>query len=61
MDGDGDLDLIVESGYSSTDWWCWMENTGFQHANRVAADLNGDGIVDGNDLGNLLAAWGPNQ
>jgi hypothetical protein len=61
MDGDGDLDLIVERRYSSTDWWCWMENTGFQHDNRVAADLNDDGIVDGNDLGNLLAAWGPTQ
>jgi hypothetical protein len=22
------------------------------------ADLNGDGIVDGNDLGQLLADWG---
>jgi hypothetical protein len=25
-----------------------------------AADFNGDGAVDGNDLGFLLAAWGPN-
>jgi uncharacterized protein (DUF2141 family) len=24
----------------------------------VPADLNGDGVVDGNDLGLLLAAWG---
>jgi hypothetical protein len=23
------------------------------------ADLNGDGSVDGNDLGQLLAGWGP--
>lgn len=61
MDNDGDLDLIVQDRTSSENWWCWMENTGFQRTNRVAADLNGDGIVDGNDLGNLLAAWGPTQ
>ncbi|MFM8817246.1 MAG: hypothetical protein ACKOHI_05130, partial [Phycisphaerales bacterium] len=24
----------------------------------IPADLNGDGVVDGNDLGMLLAAWG---
>lgn len=61
MDNDGDLDLIVQSRITGQYWWCWMENTGFQRTNRVAADLNGDGIVDGNDLGNLLAAWGPTQ
>lgn len=26
---------------------------------RCAADINGDGVVDGDDLGALLAAWGP--
>jgi hypothetical protein len=26
--------------------------------NRPSPDLNGDGVVDGNDLGLLLAAWG---
>ena len=25
----------------------------------VCADLNGDGIVDGGDVGLLIAAWGP--
>jgi hypothetical protein len=25
----------------------------------VAADINRDGAVDGNDLGLLLAGWGP--
>jgi hypothetical protein len=24
-----------------------------------AADLNGDGLVDGADLGLMLSAWGP--
>jgi hypothetical protein len=40
---------------------------GIQQAGRLsiviqsgpAADLNGDGVVDGADLGALLAAWGP--
>jgi hypothetical protein len=26
---------------------------------RPSPDLNGDGVVDGNDLGLLLSAWGP--
>jgi hypothetical protein len=24
-----------------------------------AADLNGNGVVDGQDLGSMIAAWGP--
>lgn len=65
MDGDKDLDLAIGIiGGTQSTWYerlIWIENTGFQHTNRVAADLNGDGMVDGNDLGNLLAAWGPTQ
>jgi formylglycine-generating enzyme required for sulfatase activity len=29
------------------------------HAQSCAGDLNGDGVIDGADLGQLLAAWGP--
>jgi hypothetical protein len=75
MDGDEDLDLIANLSLADDDpnpanggnpTWAayqeiWLENTGFQRTKRVAADLNGDGIVDGNDLGNLLAAWGVDQ
>jgi formylglycine-generating enzyme required for sulfatase activity len=28
-------------------------------AQSCAGDLNGDGVIDGSDLGQLLAAWGP--
>lgn len=37
----------------------WLENTGQPAKPRAAADLNGDGNVDGADLGMLLYAWGP--
>ncbi len=35
----------------------WLENTGFQR-NNLLGDLDGDGRVDGSDLGVLLANWG---
>jgi hypothetical protein len=70
MDGDGDLDLVTEilvnpspscdSTIGTTIHLVWIENAGFQHTNHVAADLNGDGQVNGADLGLLLVAWGPN-
>jgi hypothetical protein len=66
MDGDGDMDLVVDAEDFSADGSggslkFWLENTGFQHTNHIAADLNHDGKVDGNDLATLLAAWGPTQ
>lgn len=74
MDDDRDLDMVMNlilrnaEGPPDGEWptWSaspeiWFENTDFPHTSHVAADLNDDGIVDGNDLGNLLAAWGPNQ
>jgi hypothetical protein len=57
MDNDGDLDLVVDAGSIKF----WLENTGFQHSNHIAADLNHDGTVNGADMGLLLYAWGPNQ
>jgi hypothetical protein len=39
----------------------WLENTGFQHTNPIAADLNRDGRVDGADLSLVLYAWGQTQ
>ena len=30
-------------------------------AQSFAGDLNGDGVIDGADLGQLLVAWGPCQ
>jgi hypothetical protein len=56
MDSDGDMDLVV-----SADINFWLENTGFQHTNPIAADLNRDGRVDGADLGRLLVSWGQTQ
>jgi hypothetical protein len=61
MDGDGDLDLIVEvwsyDGKSQGPV-VWIENT--VKANPpLAADINRDGVVDGLDLASVLAAWTP--
>jgi hypothetical protein len=56
MDGDGDLDLIADAFVLRF----WLENTGFQHTNQVAADINRDGRVDGADLGLVLVSWGTN-
>jgi hypothetical protein len=39
----------------------WFENIGYEASQPpLAADLNGDGQVNGADLGLLLVAWGPN-
>ena len=67
MDSDGDLDLILSAvdlnsnGGMMAIQWLWLENIGYQKpAPPIAADINGDGRVDGADLGLLLVAWGPN-
>jgi hypothetical protein len=65
MDNDGDLDYIIfvrgETANTSTYGQFWFENTGYEKpAPTIAADLNGDGQVNGADLGLLLVAWGPN-
>jgi hypothetical protein len=65
MDGDGDLDLVaiytarglpVELPASGT---CWFENIGYQKQPHLVGDLNGDGKVNGADLGTLLVNWTP--
>jgi hypothetical protein len=56
LDGDGDADLVsigatgVRAGESAVET--------FSSAAPRPADLNGDGAVDGADLGLLLGAWG---
>ena len=43
------------------DRYHWFRNVGYEHASPPrTADLNGDGRVDGADLGMLMVAWGPN-
>ena len=67
MDGDGDLDVLTDivvqgpNGAVVGDYLVWIENTGFQHTNHIAADLNHDNRVDGADLSLLLYAWGQTQ
>jgi len=66
MDGDSDLDLlcyiaVAQSGSCCQEIDYWFENIGYEKpAPPIAADINGDGRVDGADLGLLLVAWGPN-
>jgi hypothetical protein len=36
----------------------WLRNIAFE-PNQLTGDLDGDGRVDGSDLGRLLANWGP--
>jgi hypothetical protein len=58
MDGDGDLDIVFRVGGVVGDVWRWLENIGYEKPDPpVAADLNQDGAVNGEDLGMLLAAW----
>lgn len=38
----------------------WLKNIAFE-PNQLVGDLDGDGRVDGSDLGRLLANWGPAQ
>ena len=61
VDGDGDLDLIVEiywHGSTGASHVVWIENT-VKSDPALAADINRDGVVDGLDLTALLAAWTP--
>lgn len=64
-DGDGDLDLVVDIDlyfFGDTQQLIpfWFENIGYEKpVPPIAADINGDGRVDGADLGLLLVAWGP--
>jgi hypothetical protein len=66
MDGDKDLDYIVfvtvnvgPAGQSpEVRRQVWFENTGFEaNGKGAAADLNRDGVVNGEDLCIVLAAW----
>jgi len=60
-DLDGDLDLIAWVYVDSFGSNYWFENIGYEKpVPPIAADINGDGRVDGADLGLLLVAWGPN-
>ena len=45
---------LVEAGIDDVRVW----NVGLDCAPRRIADLNGDGVVNGNDLGVLLVQWG---
>jgi len=66
MDNDGDMDMLlsiyIDFGTAAEIYRsAWLENTGYEKpAQPIAADLNGDGQVNGADLGLLLVAWGPN-
>ena len=51
FDGDGDFD--------EDDVRAGMDVFGITEASACLADLNGDGQVDGGDMGLLIAAWGP--
>lgn len=64
MDADGDLDFILDvyaPGTTDTPGYfqIWFENTGHQKQPRIVGDLNGDGKVNGADLGTLLVNWTP--
>jgi hypothetical protein len=64
MDGDGDLDLVVQLSWENPanyDWQyrvVWIENTAKVNP-PLAADINRDGVVDGKDLASVLSAWTP--
>ena len=55
MDRDGDLDLVFVDELD--DSMLVLRNSGFNPP-EVPGDLDGDGDVDGGDLGFLLASWG---
>jgi hypothetical protein len=68
MDRDGDKDFLVfmRIRLANDGLWrvrqVWFENIGYEKPNpSFAADLNGDGWVNGLDLGLLLGAWGTNS
>ena len=64
-DADGDLDLLIYlfgytydgSDENRLDKIIWIENTGFQHTTHLTGDINGDGKVNGADLGLVLSNW----
>lgn len=55
--GDG-TSFTCDSGntLSMTFWWIWSNPGG---GGTTMGDLDGDGLVDGADVGALLSAWGP--
>lgn len=61
MDADGDADLVVRfqsGGGNGVPLSGWFENIGYEKPDPpLAADINQDGAVNGDDLGLLLAAW----
>ena len=56
MDNDGDLDLVFIDELG--DWLIIMSNSG-NNGPELLMDLNADGLVNGEDIGLLLASWGP--
>ena len=52
----GDLDC--DGDYDADDIRLGMAEFGIVEIGACAADINGDGVVDGMDLGAVLAAWG---
>lgn len=55
MDNDGDLDLVFIDELG--DWLIIMSNSG-NNGPELLMDLNADGLVNGEDIGLLLASWG---
>ena len=55
MDNDGDLDLVFIDELG--DWLIILSNSG-NNGPELIADLNGDGQVNGADLGLMLSQWG---
>jgi hypothetical protein len=62
IDKDGDLDLVLMLDMEAPPhypYYVWLENTGYEASNGLAADINRDGVVDGKDLASVLSAWTP--
>jgi hypothetical protein len=57
LDGDRDLDLAMLISMPGMGLKIWIENTGFEHEQGLAGDLNDDGSVNGVDIAMLLADW----
>ena len=53
LDGDGDLDTLVTNSNQPSKVWINSE--------RCSADINADGVVNGEDLTILLADWGESR